>query len=411
MSNEKYDVIVIGAGPSGCVAAAYLQNNGFKVRVLEKGFFPRFVIGESLLPRSMDHFEEVGLLDALNAQGFEKKEGARLIKKSKVCNFIFSNKYTEGWDWTWQMPRADFDHAMAKEVERKGAEVTYGAEVIDVRFDEQGHSIIDWKDKEGKMDQLCARFIIDSSGYGRVLPRLLDLDLPSEFPKFSSVFTHVQDKDRPEGQEGTLISFDLLSTKTWFWVIPFSNGVTSLGFVGPTEWIDSFKGSTTENMMEMIQLSDYFKSRFQKPEFLFDPIQVKNYACAVKQLYGKGYALTGNSTEFLDPVFSSGVCFATESGLLAAKLAAKELNGTEVVWEVEYAQYIRRGVGVFKSYVKEWYNGNLQKIFFHEPENQDVKKKICAVLAGYVWDRANPFVKKHERIIRTLAEFIELEEN
>ena len=409
MSDEKYDVIVIGAGPSGCVATAYLQNNGLKVRVLEKGVFPRFVIGESLLPRSMDHFEEVGLLDSLSAQGFEKKEGARFIRNGDICNFIFSDKHTEGWDWTWQMPRADFDHTMAKEIARKGAEVTFGAEVTNVIFDEKGHSTVHMKDKDGKESKLQAKFIIDSSGYGRVLPRILYLDIPSEFPKFSSVFTHVKDTNRPEGKEGTLISFDILSVKTWFWVIPFSNGITSLGFVGPTEWIESFKGSTKENVLEMIKLSGYFKDRFEDPDFCFDPIQIKNYACAVKQIHGKGYALTGNSTEFLDPVFSSGVCFATESGLKAAKLATRELNGETIDWDVEYRDYIRKGVGVLKTYVKEWYTGNLQTLFFHQPENPDVKKKICAVLAGYVWDETNPFVQKHDRIVRTLAEFIDLE--
>jgi flavin-dependent dehydrogenase len=357
----------------------------------------------------MDHFEEVGLLDSLSAQGFEKKEGARFIRNGDICNFIFSDKHTEGWDWTWQMPRADFDHTMAKEIARKGAEVTFGAEVTNVIFDEKGHSTVHMKDKDGKESKLQAKFIIDSSGYGRVLPRILDLDIPSEFPKFSSVFTHVKDTNRPEGKEGTLISFDILSVKTWFWVIPFSNGITSLGFVGPTEWIESFKGSTKENVLEMIKLSGYFKDRFEDPDFCFDPIQIKNYACAVKQIHGKGYALTGNSTEFLDPVFSSGVCFATESGLKAAKLATRELNGETIDWDVEYRDYIRKGVGVFKTYVKEWYTGNLQTLFFHQPENPDVKKKICAVLAGYVWDETNPFVQKHDRIVRTLAEFIDLE--
>ena len=136
---------------------------------------------------------------------------------------------------------------------------------------------------------------------------------------------------------------------------------------------------------------------------------IKNYSKAVKQLYGKGYALTGNSAEFLDPVFSSGVTFATESGLKAAKLITKELNGEKVDWENDYTGYIMKGVDVFRTYVSEWYTGNLQKIFFHRPENPIIKEQICAVLAGYVWDETNPFVKNHNRLVKTVAKVIDME--
>ena len=117
--------------------------------------------------------------------------------------------------------------------------------------------------------------------------------------------------------------------------------------------------------------------------------------------------LTGNSTEFLDPVFSSGVAFATESGMLAAKLVKRQLSGEKVDWEKEYTQYMKRGIDVFTSYVREWYTGNLQTLFFHEPGNEEVKKKICSVLAGYVWDESNVFVRKHATIIKNMAYAIE----
>src|SRR5690606_34705638 len=106
---KNTDALVIGAGPSGCVAASYLHNQGISVKVVEKSKFPRFVIGESLLPRCMEHFEEVGLLKSLQACGFEIKDGARFIKGDAVCHFDFSKKHTKGWDYTWQVPRSDFD--------------------------------------------------------------------------------------------------------------------------------------------------------------------------------------------------------------------------------------------------------------------------------------------------------------
>ena len=101
--------------------------------------------------------------------------------------------------------------------------------------------------------------------------------------------------------------------------------------------------------------------------------------------------------------------FATESALRAAKLVTNALNGEDVNWDRDYTDYIMKGVDVFSTYVKEWYTGNLQTLFFHRPENPEVKKQICAVLAGYVWDESNPFVKKHDRIVKNLAYLINME--
>lgn len=409
MSDIHVDVLIIGAGPSGCVSAAYLNSQGFNIKVVEKSVFPRFVIGESLLPRCMEHFEEVGLLDCLKEANFEVKRGARFLRDDVVCNFDFSKKHTKGWNWTWQVPRADFDNILAKEIVKKGVDVSFEHEVVDVIFDTDGSSITKVKDAKGKDYHIHAKFIVDSSGYGRVLPRLLDLDKPSSIPEHSSIFGHVKDVNRPEGEEGTLITFDVLDKDTWFWVIPFSNGTTSLGFVGKNDFIDSFEGTTSERLKDMVKHSDYYNDRFKNAPLLFEPKSIRNYSKAVKQFYGKGFVLTGNSAEFLDPVFSSGVTFATESALKAAKLITKELKGETVNWEADYTNYIKRGVDVFATYVKEWYTGNLQTLFFHRPENPEVKKQICAVLAGYVWDETNPFVKKHDRLVKTLAHLINME--
>lgn len=410
MLKENVDVLVIGAGPSGCVAASYLHNNGVKVKVVERSKFPRFVIGESLIPRVMDHFDEAGLLDALKAMDFEKKFGARFLRGKELCLFDFSQKFGEGWDWTWQVPRADFDNTLAQEVIRKGIDLEFETEVLNVVF-EGSDSVTTMKGNDGETREIHAKFIIDSSGYGRVLPRILKLDAPSSIPENSSMFAHVKDIKRPEGVEGTQITFDILETKVWLWVIPFSDGNTSIGVVGPTSYIKSLGENTNDALKAVIKQSDFYRDRFEGVDFLFEPHKIENYSCSVTRLCGPGYTLTGNSSEFLDPVFSSGVCFATESGMLSAKLFLKELNGEKVNWDTEYTAYMRRGVDVFATYVKEWYTGNLQTLFFHRPENLDVKEKICSVLAGYVWNEENPFVKKHDRVIKSMAYMLQNGQN
>ncbi|MDM1092222.1 tryptophan 7-halogenase [Myroides odoratimimus] len=407
---ENVDVLVIGAGPSGSVAASYLHKMGISVKVVEKTKFPRIVVGESLIPRVMDHFAEADLFPSLDSMGFQKKPGARFIRGKEICIFDFSDKFSEGWDWTWQIPRADFDLAIANEMIKKGVDLEFESEVTHIEF-KGTDSITTVIDKNKQEKQINAKFLIDASGYGRVLPRLLKLDAASKLSPHSAIFSHIRDVRRPEGVEGTQISFDILETKVWLWVIPFSNGNTSVGIVGPTDFIESLSNnnSTKEALEKAITLSDFYIKRFGDLPFEFDPVKLANYSISVQKMFDDGYVLTGNSTEFLDPVFSSGVCFATESGMLAAKLAIRQIKGEKVDWQAEYSDHMNKGIDVFTTYIQEWYTGNLQELFFHQPENPDVKRKICSVLAGYVWDDQNPFVKKHNSVIRNMAHLIKME--
>lgn len=352
----------------------------------------------------MDHLQEVGLFDVLDKQCFQKKFGARFLRNGQTCEFDFSKQFTKGSTWTWQLPRADMDNVLVKEIQRKGVDVCFETAVTNVEF-EGTDSVVTVEDKNGNTSEIEAKFVIDSSGYGRVLPRLLDLEAPSDLEPRSSLFVHVDDVNRPEGKEGWVISFDVLETQVWFWVIPFSNGKTSLGFVASPEYFEK-AGSNEELFDELLKNSAYYYDRFKNAPKLFEPKKITAFSVGVKQLWGEGYALTGNSTEFLDPVFSSGVTFATESGLEAAKLAARQLKGETVDWQSEYTEYIMEGVETFKTYVKTWYSGELQDIFFVDDENKELKKQICSVLAGYVWDKDNQFVKNHKRAVSSLAKYI-----
>ena len=408
MKREFTDILIIGAGPSGMVSAGYLQQHDVQLKVVEKQRFPRFSIGESLIPRCMDNFAEAGLLETIDKHGFQRKFGARFIKNELVGEFDFSQKFGEGWDWTWQVPRADFDNILAEEIASRGVDIAFETEVIAADFTKE-NPVITIQHKNGEQTEIETKFVIDSSGFGRVLPRLLDLEKPSKLESHSSVFTHIEESDRPKGKEGEMITFEVLETEVWFWYIPFSNGKTSLGFVAPTEWFDQFDEDPKASFYQMISKLNYYNGRFDNYEPEFIPKKIKHIAKSVKCLYGKNFALTGNSAEFLDPVFSSGVSFATESGLKAAKLGLKELNGENVDWQTEYEDYMNEGIAVFSSYVRDWYNGDLQDIFFHRSPNPEFKKQICAVLAGYVWNKENPFVKKHKRIVGSVAKFINLE--
>jgi flavin-dependent dehydrogenase len=410
MTREKVDVLVIGAGPAGTVAAAMINKEGYKVKIVEKQKFPRFVIGESLLPRCMEHLSEAGFLDAVKAQGFQEKFGAKFVRGKEIADFNFSEQFSDGWKWTWQVPRGNFDKTLADEVARQGVDVEFEVGVTDIKF-HGTDSVTTVEDVNGNTKEIEARFIVDASGYGRVIPRMFGLDKPSGFEPRKTLFTHIKDVRRPGAvMEGNRITAVVHKPKVWIWVIPFSNGNTSVGFVGEPEYFDQYQGTQEEKLRAMIANEGHIAERFEGTEFLFEPRTIEGYAISASKLYGDGFVLTGNATEFLDPIFSSGATFAMESGSQGGKLAVKFLKGEDVNWEKDFVEHMMQGIDTFRSFVTGWYDGSLHAVFFAKNPDPDHKRMICSVLAGYVWDKSNPFVKKHSTILKTLARVIEMGE-
>ncbi len=403
------DVLVIGAGPAGTVAASIINKAGYKVKIVEKQKFPRFVIGESLLPRCMEALEEAGFLEAVTAKKFQKKFGAKFVRDGKICDYFFADQFTKGWSWTWQVPRADFDKTLADTVEKMGVPVSYQTTVTGIEFNGTD-SVTTVEDIAGNKTNIEARFIVDGSGYGRVIPRLFNMDKPSNLSTRKTLFTHTVDVNRLMDDEPDRITIIVHQPGIWIWVIPFSNGKTSVGFVGTHEFFEQYKGSTEEQLRALIEAEPYIKERFRDIEMVFEPRILESWSTTSEKFYGDGFVLTGNVTEFLDPVFSSGVTLAAVSSQMAAKLVIRKLKGDTIDWHNEYTAPMMQGINTFRSYVTTWYDGTLDKIFFANKVNLEVKGMICSVLAGYVWDKNNPYVKDHDTALKKLARLIEIEQ-
>lgn len=407
----KTDVLVIGAGPAGTVAASIIKKAGFSVRIVEKMKFPRFVIGESLLPRCMEALEEAGFLDAVKEKGFQEKFGAKFVKNGKVCDYFFADQFTKGWSWTWQVPRAEFDKTLADSCEKMGIPIDYETTVTGIKFN-GSDSVTTVEDINGNASQIEARFIVDGSGYGRVIPRLFNMDKPSNLPPRKTLFTHVVDTKRTLDDEPNRITIIVHQYGIWIWVIPFSNGNTSVGFVGEPAFFETTEGLNPEEQLRaLIATEPYLAERMKDVEFIFEPMSIQSWSTTTDRFYGDGFVLTGNVTEFLDPVFSSGVTLATVSSQAAAHLVIKKLNGGEVDWETEYTRVMMQGVNTFRSYVMAWYQGTLDTIFFADNQVPEIKSMICSVLAGYVWDNTNPYVKDHTTALQKLEKLIILRDS
>jgi flavin-dependent dehydrogenase len=409
MNTEKVDVLVIGAGPSGTVAASIINKAGFKVKIVEKLKFPRFVIGESLLPRCMEALEEAGFLDAVKEAGFQEKFGAKFVKNGKVCDYFFADQFTPGWNWTWQVPREEFDKILADSVEKMGVPISYETTVTGIEFN-GSDSVTTIEDTEGNTSQIAARFIVDGSGYGRVIPRLFGLDLASHLVPRKALFTHVADKKRSLDDEPNRITIIVHQKGVWVWVIPFSNGNTSVGFVGEPGFFKGLPGDDEEQLRTLFASEPYLAERLKDVEMIFPPKILESWSTTASTFHGNGFVLTGNVTEFLDPVFSSGVTLASVSSQLAAHLVIRKLNGEDFNWNEEYTKPMMQGVDTFRSYVMAWYEGTLDTIFFAESQDPKIKSMVCSVLAGYVWDTTNPYVRDHKTALQKLARTIELVE-
>ncbi len=410
MATQQTDVLVIGAGPSGTSAAALMRQAGFKVAIVEKEKFPRFVIGESLLPRCMDLLQEAGLLEAINKQAYIKKHGAVFLRGSDVRQFNFAEQFTKGWPYTYQVPRDHFDHTLAREAQSFGVDILWQHRVTDVDFSGKAPAatVVDQNETTSVIE---SRFILDASGYGRVLPRLLNLNQPSELPLRESLFTHVTGDRRPQGVDEGMIWICMLPENGWLWIIPFANGKTSVGVVAKPEFIDRLPGSDDEKLRAAFALEKNGRERLAKTEFCFPAQRIKGYSISVSKLFGDHYALLGNATEFLDPVFSSGVTLALESANREAKTLIRQLRSEPVDWQAEYADYMMAGVETFRTYVHAWYDGRLPTIFFSSLQDPQYRKQICSVLAGYVWDADNPCVSKHAKAVDRLATLVAMRGN
>lgn len=398
-------ILIIGAGPAGAVAAALLCQQGQSVLVIEREQFPRFSIGESLLPQSMEYLEKVGMLRAVVEAGFQFKNGAAFVWGERYTDFDFRDKYSQGWGTAYEVQRARFDQVLATEAERQGAEIRYRHEVVGVDLSGDRPRVMV---KNPQDNEYCieAGFILDASGFGRVLPRLLQLETPSKFPVRGALFTHVGDGISPSGFDRNKIRITVhpKHCDVWYWLIPFADGRCSLGVVAETGFLARYEGTDTERLQTLVNEDPSLRRLLANAQWDTPARQLVGYSADVKSLWGKGYALLGNAGEFLDPIFSSGVTIAFKSASLAAAILQRQLAGEPVDWRSEYAAPLKIGVDTFRAFVESWYSGGFQRIVFQAHPRPEIRRMLCAILAGYAWDQTNPYVREPKRRLAVLEE-------
>lgn len=320
--SSRPDVLVIGGGPAGTTAAAFLAMKGRSVVLVEKDAHPRFHIGESLLPRNLDVFERLGVLDQVREIGVHKP-GAEFVsdRTGRSCAFPFGNALNRDRTHAWQVRRADLDALLFKQAVARGAECFERTRVTDVKLDDAGgRHVVSTQDESGATRLWHPRYVLDASGRDTFLASRMKVKTSNKYNNTAAVYAHFNGVTRREGELAGYISIHL-AEDGWFWLIPLPGDTMSIGFVGNQSAWKGRKGTPTDLLDERIASSPTVAARVQSAQRVSEVYSTANYSYRAGQGNGNGFLMIGDAYGFVDPMFSTGVLMAMTGGELGAEAA------------------------------------------------------------------------------------------
>jgi flavin-dependent dehydrogenase len=387
---ESYDAVVIGGGPAGSTVATALARASRHVLVLEKEKFPRFHVGESLLPFSLPIFERLGVAEKIRAAGFQKKFGAFFwndVTGSGTRPVLFSDALDDGHPMAYQVKRAEFDHLLLKHSAASGAEVREETSVEDVLF-EGGRAVgVRVRGKDGRVEEIRARAVVDASGQGAFLSKRLGTRRFDSKLKRAALFAHYEGIRWPEEQRPGDILLPI-AEGVWYWIIPFSDGSMSVGAVyDPALARKSGAPTLDERFDWLLARSARMQGFLQGARRTSAVCAISDYSATSGNMAGDGYVLVGDAATFLDPVFSTGVFLALATGERAAVAVDAALTRHGRLDAKDLARYEREAKKLFarfRRFVYGFYDPTFFEGFCTPDPPEKMRKAVTTVLAGGV---------------------------
>lgn len=390
---QKHDVVIIGGGPSGAVAGTYLARAGVDVAIVERERFPRFHIGESLLPATMPIFKEIDFYKTLSAGKYIEKYGARFVDYETDEEVYFG--FAEGWNpdipMAFEVERSQFDLDLLEHAKKSGVTV-YQPERVKTIFEDNDQIRLTTSTRE-----LSCKYMIDSTGRDSMLGKSKQVRTANKGLNNFAVFAHFTGVERYNGKDEGDITIGLLPNRSWIWIIPFKGETTSVGLVASS--VDVPQGTDlSEFLHQQLQRSPRVAKMMANAERTMEVTTIANYSQGCSHLYGPRWMMSGDAAFFLDPIFSSGVHVGCTSGKLAAQTLIKALKDNTLMTDknlgADYEQEFRKGVSRFRNLIMLFYGGRFVPQMKQTLIRENMRKGFTSAVAGDVWDDSNFLFQK-----------------
>jgi flavin-dependent dehydrogenase len=383
---QECDVVVIGGGPAGSTTATLLAERGHRVVLLEKDSHPRFHIGESLLPANLPLLERLGVAKEVEEIGMVKL-GATFVSPwhRHKAGFRFADGLDKSLPSAYQVRRSQFDEILFRRAERAGARTLERTRVREVDLGDRDRApSVTATDASGEEHTWKARFVVDASGRDTFLGNRLKLKRKNPDHQSAAIFGHFRNARRDVGEtEGNIII--TWFEHGWYWFIPLKDGITSVGAVAWPYYMKSRTKPVREFLMDTLALSPELAERLEDAELVEEPTATGNYTYESSACQGENFVMVGDAFAFVDPMFSSGVMLATNSGFAATEVVDARLKGDRAAERSARARFdwaMRRGPKEFSWFIYRVTNPNLRDIFMDPREDLDIRASVISVLAG-----------------------------
>ena len=389
-SQDSCDVLVIGGGPAGATTASMLAERGIRVVLLEKSRHPRFHIGESLLPANLPLLDRLGVGGKVRAIGMEKW-AAEFVSPwdGRRQEFEFADSWDKSMPYAYQVRRSEFDEILIRRAAELGAEVIEGCRVTDVEFSADGRATrVHAQDDAGIARSWCADFVVDASGRDTLLGNRLQAKQRNKKHSSAAIYAHFRGARRHAGKrEGNISIFWF--DHGWFWFIPLADGATSVGAVVWPSYLKTRDKPVREFFLDTIALCPPLAELLGEASLASEVEATGNYSYACDRTHGRNYFLVGDAYTFIDPVFSSGVMLAMQSGMAAAEaIAACRTNPAGATRALRrFDRLIRHGPKQFSWFIYRVTNPTMRELFLGPRNVLRMKEALLSVLAGDIFGR------------------------
>lgn len=389
---DRVDAVVCGGGPAGSTFAALLSKKGDRVILFERERFPRFHIGESLLPWNVPLLQRVGVLDKVRGAGTQVKLGARFYHQGtdRVRLVRFANGIDGKHPSAFQVKRADFDKMLLDNARESGAQVCEEARVEQALFSEGGKRACGVRVRlagESKSREISAKVVIDATGRDALLSKKIGGRSRDPLLDRCAAFAHFDTFRRTEGSTGGDIIV-ITTPDGWWWLIPFSDGSVSVGIVMPSRRFKERSGSIDELFQSAVAGTPEVRDLLVGSRRTTDIKAIADYSYKTSSFSGDGFCLIGDAACFLDPVFSTGVLMAMTSAELAAETVDQSLRSKGRIDARDFRRFERvykRGVDRFARFVHGFYEPAMLETFYTKAPNQWIERAVTTVLGGGVF--------------------------